>query len=99
MFVFGHLQDYEESTAFCYRQQSILERQDYSFYWSYFWVKFLEVPMLEHLIPDLLLYPVNIPHRTIYSDTSQVECAPYIYTEGSLVAHNNFDDLEMKQSL
>jgi len=54
--------------------------------------------MLEHLIPDLLLYPVNVPHRTIYSDASEVACAPYIYTEGFLVAHKNFDDLGMKQS-
>ena len=44
------------------------------------------------------VYPVNIPHRIVYSDASEVACASYIYAEGFPVAHKNFDDLEMKQS-
>ena len=46
------------------------------------------------------VYPVNVPHHIVYSDASDVACASYIYVEvyGFLVAHKNFDDLEMKQS-
>ena len=45
-------------------------------------------------------YPVNVPDHIVYSDASDVACASCIYVqvEGFLVAHKNFDDLEMKQS-
>ena len=47
-----------------------------------------------------VVYPVNVPHHIVYSDASDVACASYIYVEVErfLVAHKNFDDLQMKQS-
>ena len=37
--------------------------------------------ILEHLILDLFVYPVNVPHHIVYSDASEVACASYIYVE------------------
>ena len=47
-----------------------------------------------------MVYPVNVPHHIVHSDTSEVACASYIYfgVAGFPVAHRNFDGLEMKQS-
>lgn len=58
------------------------------------------MPILGHINSKLFVYPVNVPHHIVYSDASDVACASYIYVEvdGFLVAHKNFDDLEMKQS-
>ena len=56
--------------------------------------------MLLALSSRPFVYPVNVPRRIVYSDARDVACASYTYVEvdGFPIAHNNFDDLEMKQS-
>ena len=65
-----------------------------------FLIQIIGVPMLGHSILYFFVCPVNVPRHIVYSEASDVACASCIYVEveGFLVAHKNFDDLEMKQS-
>ena len=100
-FFWPHLQDYDDSIAFCYcrvgraswnaRVFLTAEAISDSNYWC---------ANARALNSRPFVYPVNVPHHIVYSDVSDVARASYIYVEVErfLVAHKNFDDLEMKQS-